>query len=64
LKIVVGDESSIIYVLIGIMICVAFKNTNEIMAKLNWRWGVGGALLAVLSLMFLSKENPFIYFQF
>jgi hypothetical protein len=34
------------------------------MKKLNWRWAIGAALIAVLSLMLISKESPFIYFQF
>ena len=63
-KIVAGDAGSIIYVLIGIMVCLAFKNSLEIMKKLNWRWAIGAALIAVLSLMLISKESPFIYFQF
>jgi type IV secretory pathway VirB2 component (pilin) len=63
-KIVTGDAGSIIYVLIGIMVCLAFKNSLEIMKKLNWRWAIGAALIAVLSLMLISKESPFIYFQF
>ena len=59
-----GDDVSVVYVLIGIIVCVAFKNSFEIMKKLNWGWAVGASLLAVLSLMLLSKESPFIYFQF
>ena len=59
-----GDGASLIYVASGIILCVAFKNSLEIMKKLNWGWAIGASLLAVLSLMMLSKENPFIYFQF
>ena len=63
-KIITGDVGSIIYVLVGIIVCVAFKNSLEIMKKLNWRWAVVTAVIALLSFMLLSKENPFIYFQF
>jgi D-alanyl-lipoteichoic acid acyltransferase DltB (MBOAT superfamily) len=59
-----GNEGSIVYVLIGIMVCVAFNNSLEIIKKLNLWWAVGTALIAVFSLMLLSKENPFIYFEF
>ena len=57
-KIVKGDVGSIIYVLIGIIVCVAFKNSLEIMKKLNWRWAVVTAVIAVLSLMLFSKRTP------
>jgi hypothetical protein len=62
--IVAGDAGSVMCVLIGIVVCVAFKNSLEIMKKLNWRWAVGTALMAMLSLMLLGKESSFIYFQF
>jgi D-alanyl-lipoteichoic acid acyltransferase DltB (MBOAT superfamily) len=59
-----GNEGSLICVLIGITVCVACKNSLEMIKTLHWRLAVGAAFMAVLALMFLGKENPFIYFRF
>jgi D-alanyl-lipoteichoic acid acyltransferase DltB (MBOAT superfamily) len=66
LKMLQGDSYSLLYVAIGMLICILCRNAVEITerVRLNWYVALATSLLAVFSLMWLDKENTFLYFQF
>jgi len=61
-----GDSYSLLYVVIGMLICILCRNALEITERmrLNWYFALGTSLLAVFALMWLEKESTFLYFQF
>jgi D-alanyl-lipoteichoic acid acyltransferase DltB (MBOAT superfamily) len=66
LKMLQGDSYALLYVAIGMLICILCRNALEITERmrLNWYFALGTSLLAVFSLMWLEKESTFLYFQF
>jgi len=66
LKMIRGDNRSLLYVATGIIICIVCRNSLELKQsmKLNWYWAIGTSLIAVFSLTWLYKGSSFVYFQF
>ena len=66
LKTIRGNDISFLYVVMGIVICIACRNSLEIKERisLNRYWALLISLLASISLIFLDKESSFLYFQF
>ena len=61
-----GDNHPLLCVVIGIVLCVACRNSLEIKERfpLNWYGAIALSLIAVLSLIRLYQGNTFLYFQF
>jgi len=61
-----GDIRSLAYVILGLILCIACKNSLEIKERitLHLYGAIAVSLLAVFSLMWLNQGNTFMYFQF
>jgi hypothetical protein len=73
-------QSNVLLIFSLVTIVLAFPNAQELMrdhvyflgdaqaAMLQWRpnvfWGAATAAMAILSVMFVSRESVFLYFQF
>ena len=56
--------NSFLCVVLGMILSIAFKNSQELMNTFNLRWALLTSIMALWALMLLSKESEFVYFQF
>ena len=66
LKMIRGDNTFLLYVALGIIICMVCRNSHELKQsmRLKWYWAIGTSLIAAFSLVWLHKGSTFVYFQF
>lgn len=67
LKMIRGNDFSFLYVVMGIVICIACKNSMEIKERISlnpYYWAIALSLMAGISLIWLDRESSFLYFQF
>jgi len=60
------NHRTAMFVVFGFIIALGFTNSNKIVARLNHHlgWAVLTGLLFAVSMLFMVRNSPFLYFQF
>ena len=61
-----GNEDTLWYILLSLVVCLYFKNSNEMVNRFkpNWRYALMAAVLTVYSIVKIDKASVFLYYNF
>ncbi len=61
-----GNDNTILLIVIGLFICLYFRNSNELVQdfKPSWQLALGTAMMAFVAILNIDKTQIFLYYQF